>query len=236
MRLINYSISGRTRLGCAVGAEVLDANGFVSRSYLQEGYDLQTAERMANQSVPSDLGDVLAAGADGQKRLQAVLDRVARLSAAEKEALRKDNILCDPAKIRYLPPLAANATIFAVGRNYAEHVAEAGSQIPTLPAIFMRTHNSVVGHRQALLRPKLSHHFDWEVELAVIIGQHCRHVSKENALKVVAAYSIFNDGSLRDYQKAAPMLTAGKNFLQSGAPTRWPIRKTCRCAPYSTVP
>ncbi len=105
----------------------------------------------------------------------------------------------------------------AVGRNYADHIAEAGSKAPSIPAIFMRTHNSVVGHGEALLRPRLSHHFDWEVELAVVIGQHCRHVTKRNALKVVAGYTTFNDGSLRDYQKAAPMLTAGKNFFRSGA-------------------
>jgi len=217
MRLVSYSMSGGVRWGCVADGAVIDINGFVKRDFLTRGYDLPTAARMASQVAPTDLGDVLAGGAVALDRIRGILDRIATLPETEAQLLRAEKILCNPEEITYLPPLASGATLFCIGRNYAEHVAEAGSEIPTTPALFLRTHNSVVGHRQSLLRPKMSSHFDWEIELAVIIGQHCRYVAKADALKVVAAYSVFNDGSLRDYQKGAPILTAGKNFFHSGA-------------------
>jgi len=217
MRLINFAVSGGARLGCATGSEVLDVNGYMRRDLLKSGYDMATSARLADQAAPSDIGDVIAGGKDVLARIQALVDQAGRASAAEKQALRAEKILCSRDELSYLPPLPANATIFCIGRNYMDHVAEAGSSIGTIPSLFIRTHNSVVGHNEPLLRPKLSKAFDWEVELAVVIGKHCRYVKPEDALSVIAGYSIFNDGSLRDYQKAGPLLTAGKNFLHSGA-------------------
>jgi len=223
MKLINFAVSGGARLGCAVGNDVLDVNGYLRRDLQRQGYDVATAARMADQAAPSDIGDVLAGGKAVLGRLQAAASNVAKASAAEQAALRAERILCGQGEISYLPPLPAEATLFCIGRNYMDHVAEAGSKTSEKPSLFTRLHNSVVGHQQPLLRPKLSHHFDWEVELAVVIGSHCRYVKKADYRKVVAGYSIFNDGSLRDYQRAAPNLTAGKNFFHSGAMGPWII-------------
>ena len=217
MRLINFAVSGGARLGCALGNEVLDVNGYLRRDLQQQGYDLTTATRQADQLAPSDIGDVLAGGKAVLERLNAAVAAAGKLSDAAKAGLRAERILCRQDDLSYLPPLPADATLFCIGRNYADHVAEAGSKTGEKPSLFTRLHNSVVGHGQPLLRPKLSHHFDWEVELAVVIGQHCRYVKKADYRKVVAGYSIFNDGSLRDYQRNAPNLTAGKNFFHSGA-------------------
>lgn len=217
MRLINFVVSGSARLGVAIGSDVVDVNGFLRRDLQKQGYDLATAVRLADQSLPSDIGDVIAGGRDSLARCNAVAQQAKVLSDAEKESLRAAHILFKRDELVYLPPLPANGTIFCIGRNYSDHVAEAGSKTGELPSLFMRLHNSVVGHEQPLVRPKLSKAFDWEVELCVVIGQHCRYVKRADALKVVAGYTIFNDGSLRDYQRAAPNLTAGKNFFHSGA-------------------
>jgi 2-keto-4-pentenoate hydratase/2-oxohepta-3-ene-1,7-dioic acid hydratase in catechol pathway len=91
-----------------------------------------------------------------------------------------------------------------------------------VPGLFMRTRDSLVGHRQDVLRPAaVSTDFDFEVELGVVIGKPCHRVSKEVALDYVAGYTIFNDGSVRDYQKQTELPTAGKNFFRSGSLGPW---------------
>jgi len=109
--------------------------------------------------------------------------------------------------------------IICVGRNYRDHAKEMGGDLPTVPKLFMRTAQSLVGHQQSLLKPEISEQYDFEGELAVIIGQGGRHISVDKALNHVAGYTCFLDGTLRDYQKHS--FTAGKNFDSSGACGPW---------------
>src|SRR3546814_4448107 len=81
--------------------------------------------------------------------------------------------------------------------------------------------SSLVGHDRPIVRPRVSGRFDYEGELAVIIGRRCRHVAPEDALSQIAGYSCFNDGSLRDYQKHS--LNAGKNFFASSSLGPWMV-------------
>ena len=99
--------------------------------------------------------------------------------------------------------------------------ADAASRRPERPVIFVRFVDSVVGHGQPLLAPRESEQFDFEGELAVVIGTRARRVSRERALDHVAGYTCFNDGSVRDYQRHSPQFTAGKNFHASGAFGPW---------------
>jgi 2-keto-4-pentenoate hydratase/2-oxohepta-3-ene-1,7-dioic acid hydratase in catechol pathway len=98
-----------------------------------------------------------------------------------------------------------------------DHAAEGGHPIPDYPALFMRTATSIVGHGQPLVRPQASDRFDYEAELMVVVGRRCRHASESDALDAVFGYGVFNDGSLRDYQRKSTQWTAGKNFGASGA-------------------
>ena len=109
--------------------------------------------------------------------------------------------------------------IICVGRNYKDHAKEMGSEPPSVPNLFMRTAHSLVGHQQSVVKPKVSDQYDFEGELAVIIGRGGRHIPADKALTYVAGYTCFLDGSIRDYQKHS--FTAGKNFDSSGACGPW---------------
>ena len=115
------------------------------------------------------------------------------------------------------PPVPNPGKFICLGLNYRDHATEGGHPIPDYPALFMRTATSITGHGQPLVRPQASDRFDYEAELMVIIGKTCRHANLDNALDAVFGYGVFNDGSLRDYQRKSTQWTAGKNFDASGA-------------------
>jgi 2-keto-4-pentenoate hydratase/2-oxohepta-3-ene-1,7-dioic acid hydratase in catechol pathway len=93
--------------------------------------------------------------------------------------------------------------------------------VEEFPVIFVRFESSHVGHLEPILRPKVSQQFDYEGELAVIIGKEGRYIPADAALDYVAGYSIYNDGSVRDWQRHTHQYTPGKNFPSSGAFGPW---------------
>lgn len=125
--------------------------------------------------------------------------------------------ILDGDRITFLPPLEAPGKIICVGLNYVDHSHESGFEPPAYPTLFGRFSSSLIGHRGAMLRPAVSTQLDYEGELAAIIGKSAKNITQAEALDHVAGYSIFNDGSIRDYQFKAPQWTAGKNFDGTGA-------------------
>ena len=117
-------------------------------------------------------------------------------------------------------PMPSAPRIFCIGRNYKGHVAEVGSVLPKHPSMFIRGVESLVAHGQPLERPQASSDFDFEGELAVVMGEGGRHIARQQALSKVFGYTIFNDGSVRDVQ-FQHSLTAGKNFYRSGSMGPW---------------
>ena len=111
--------------------------------------------------------------------------------------------------------------IVCMGLNYADHAKEGGNARPEYPSFFMRGPNSLTAHEAPIIRPTVSDKLDYEAELAFIVGKKARNLTKENALNCVAGYSIFNDASLRDYQRKTNQWTIGKNFDQTGAFGPW---------------
>ncbi|NKB44572.1 MAG: 5-carboxymethyl-2-hydroxymuconate isomerase [Alphaproteobacteria bacterium] len=109
--------------------------------------------------------------------------------------------------------------IICVGKNYKDHAKEMGGEVPANPNLFMRTAQSIVGHQQSVIMPKVSDQYDFEGELAVVMGRGGRHIPADKALEYVAGYTCFLDGSVRNYQKHS--FTAGKNFDSSGACGPW---------------
>src|SRR6266481_2967424 len=116
--------------------------------------------------------------------------------------------------VKFLPVVPDPQRIVCVGINYRSHAEETGRDISPAPSVFLRLADTLVGHGGALVRPKVSDKFDFEGELAVVIGRAGRHVSEADALKHVAGYTCFVDGSVRDYQKFS--VTSGKNFPATG--------------------
>ena len=151
----------------------------------------------------ADLRAVLVAGAERQ-----LPDNVGAALSADSD-------------LQFLPPLPQPGKILCVGVNYRAHIAEMGRSVPDYPVVFTRFASSLVGHRAPLVRPSASLQYDFEGELAVVIGKSTRHVSRQGALEHVAGYTCFMDGSVRDWQRHTGQFTPGKNFERSGAMGPW---------------
>ncbi|WP_050527688.1 fumarylacetoacetate hydrolase family protein [Pseudorhodobacter aquimaris] len=114
-------------------------------------------------------------------------------------------------------PVARPGTIICLGLNYTDHIKEGGYEIPDYPALFMRGKNSIMAAGAPLVRPSCSDKLDYEAELMIIIGKGGRHIAEADALDHVFGYTVFNDGSVRDYQRKTHQWTPGKNFDNTGA-------------------
>ncbi len=125
------------------------------------------------------------------------------------------------AEVRLLPPILDPGRIVCIGLNYKTHIEETGRALPAYPALFVRHPDSHVGHGEAMIRPKASDQYDYEGELAFVVGKPGRHIPSERALAHVAGYSCYNDGSIRDFQAHTHQFTPGKNFWRSGAFGPW---------------
>jgi 2-keto-4-pentenoate hydratase/2-oxohepta-3-ene-1,7-dioic acid hydratase in catechol pathway len=157
---------------------------------------------------PGDMSTFLSGGAGS-------------LDAAREAAEQRAGSARPLETVRLLPPVPRPPKIVCVARNYAEHAAEVGFELPTIPILFARFHVTLVAPGDPIVRPAVSEQLDWEGELAVIIGRGGRHITRNDALQHVAGYSIFNDVTVRDFQFRVPQYTAGKNFSASGPFGPW---------------
>ena len=123
------------------------------------------------------------------------------------------------SEVTFLPAIPDPPKILCAGVNYRSHAAETGRDIPKAPSMFVRFTDTLVGHDGEMIRPKISECFDFEGELAVVIGRGGRHIGVAQALDHVAGYTCFVDGSVRDYQKIS--VTSGKNFPGTGPLGPW---------------
>jgi 2-keto-4-pentenoate hydratase/2-oxohepta-3-ene-1,7-dioic acid hydratase in catechol pathway len=158
-------------------------------------------ERLAGR--PASLREALAGDA---------LAQMQKLAADTKP----DHKLFD---VHFLPAIPNPEKILCAGINYRSHAAETGRELPKQPSMFIRFPDTLVGHEDAMIRPSVSDNFDFEGELATVIGRGGRHIKPEHALDHVAGYTCFVDGSVRDYQKFS--VTSGKNFPRTGPLGPW---------------
>jgi len=163
----------------------------------------------------------LLAGTDGYPGdLEALIAQGdAALPDAGAALARGDRI--DLERVEYLPPLRNPPKVVCVGLNFHDHSAESGFKQPDYPTIFGRFNSSLIGHGAPIVRPHFSEQLDYEGELVAVIGKGGRNIPEARALEHVAGYSIFNDGSIRDYQFKSPQWTMGKNFDDTGAFGPW---------------
>ncbi len=151
-------------------------------------------------SIGSDLMNLINEG-DAINRVNAL--------TAGADAVALDSIT--PA----LPVQMPGKTV-CLGLNYIDHIKEGGYEVPDYPALFMRGPNSLMAAGAPMIRPSCSEQLDYEVELMVIIGKRGKHLTEDNALDHIFAYSVFNDGSVRNYQRKTHQWTPGKNFDSTG--------------------
>lgn len=136
------------------------------------------------------------------------------LQAREDEARRANPVALDAIRIRQ--PVIRPGKILGIGLNYAAHVAESVSFIrndaPEVQKWFNKQATAAIGPGEAIHKPRVSDHLDYEAELVAVIGRHGRHVPAERALEIVAGFSCGCDVSVRDWQKASPTMIMGKGF------------------------
>ncbi|HSW20788.1 MAG TPA: fumarylacetoacetate hydrolase family protein [Ramlibacter sp.] len=157
----------------------------------------------ANPKVPADIRAALQAGVD--------------LSAAGRSALGGNGKRQSLSEVKLAPLVPEPGKTVCLGLNYFDHAKEGGREKPDYPWFFLRGASSFVAHREPGVAPSVSAKFDYEAELAVVIGKKVpRHTKQADALQYVFGYSCFNDMSVRDYQKRTPQWTIGKNFDGTG--------------------
>ncbi len=142
------------------------------------------------------------------------LDEIAALA----EGATSDTTMDD---VTLLPVVPNAAKIMCAGFNYKDHVEEFIGDMPEHMTIFSRLHNTLVAHGDPIVRPRVSDNFDFEGELALIIGKAGRHIAEADVLSHIAGYTCFLDGSVRDYQGHS--VTAGKNFHRTGPLGPWMV-------------
>lgn len=154
----------------------------------------------------------------GQPTLREAIAAGSILPAARASQVGKPDFRLNDVTL--LPPIPNPEKIVCIGLNYRKHIVESGRELPKHPSLFLRLTNTLVASGAPLLRPKISTDFDFEGELAIVIGKTGHRIAKENALGHVFGYSCFNDGSVRDWQ-FNHTVTVGKNFLATGGFGPW---------------
>ncbi len=179
-----------------------ERNGLVALGSLdgEEVVDLSAV----NPDLPTDISALLRLG-------PAAMEPVAAALRAAPAGAR-----VPLADVTVLPPTMTPGKTLCLGLNYVDHAAESGREKPDYPVVFMRCPTSFVGHGQPMLRPKVSEQLDFEGELVAFVGRRGRHVPRDKAHDIIAGYSVFNDGSVRDYQRRTQQWTMGKNFDATG--------------------
>lgn len=176
------------------------------RLHGQPGYGLVTPEglRPVGPMFAARYPDLRSAITAG------VLDQAAESARSNPQPFAAEAIT--------LEPVVPNPDkILCIGINFLAHMREMGHEPPDHPTVFTRFPNSLVGHGCEVIRPRVSEKYDFEGELAIIIGRQARYVPADRALDHVAGYSCFMDGSVRDFQYHTTQFIAGKNFFASGA-------------------
>ncbi|QIP04931.1 fumarylacetoacetate hydrolase family protein [Bradyrhizobium symbiodeficiens] len=188
--------------------------------------------RLATYSVKGDVGfgavleggivDLSARYAKDYPTLREVIAAGKLVSLAEEAAGRTPDHAFDD--ITWLPPVPAPEKIICIGVNYPDRNAEYkdGQDAPKYPSMFMRSPRSFVGHDTPLVRPRASAQLDYEGEIVLVIGKAGRHIRESSALDHIAALTLCNEGSVRDWLRHAKFnVTQGKNFDSSGSLGPW---------------
>jgi len=169
--------------------------------------------------VTADGQGVVDVGAHSEfSDLREAIEAAALATLPEKIGDMADVALAD---ITYAPTITNPRKILCVGLNYKAHQEETGRGGEGVPTVFVRFAAAQMGHQQPMIRPRESKTLDFEGEIAMIIGIGGRRITQANALAHVAGFGIYNDGSVREYQRHTSQFTPGKNFTATGGFGPW---------------
>ena len=194
MKIIGFETSEGLRIGVVEGQEVIDLQAVDNR-------------------LPTNLADVLAAN-NGDLSPLAALAKKAPASARRPLA-----------GIKYAFPVAKPGKIVCLGLNYLDHVKEGPQRdnVPKYPSLFFRVQTSMTPHETPLIRPKASEQLDYEAEMVAVVGRTVKNLTMENALDCIVGYSVFNEGSVREFQRHTTQWTMRKNFDKTAGFGPWMV-------------
>ncbi|MFZ3578848.1 fumarylacetoacetate hydrolase family protein [Virgibacillus sp. DJP39] len=217
MKLVSYKHKseehGTFRIGCMVTNKVVDLQESYCALLISKG-DKESAQLIDNL-LPADPSLFFSMGESALKRAEEAFDYSVGQSG-EKMTFNQDEVSLGN-------PIASPSKIICVGKNYAEHALEMESDIPEFPVLFAKFSNALIGPEDTIQKSSFTEKLDYEVELAVVIGEKASHISKDNALKYVAGYTIANDISARDLQKRTPQWLQGKTLDNSTPVGPWVV-------------
>ncbi len=195
MQYVSFVRNGEPRVGVRTGAGVLD---------------LHAAAKAMDLLAPRTMEELIAAGEAGARSVEAI----------SRTALRSGLVpLLGEDELVFLPVVSRPEKIICVGLNYRRHAEESGLPVPGAPVYFAKYANSLAGHRHEIVLPAGAEQFDYEVELAVVIGKPVHRAAEDAALDAVFGYTIANDLSARDWQMRTSQWMYGKaidGFLPLG--------------------
>ena len=211
MRLVTFSANNTVHLGALIGEQVLD----LPSAYAVWQQTNQTSNTSTSTAFPDSVLAFLQAGDEAKASAADVL-----AFTADQEHLAqftRAGLVYSANDVSFLPPIPRPGKIVCLGHNYRRHIAEMGSAIPEYPVLFAKFSNTLLGHRQPIVLPKVSQMVDYEAELALVVGRRGKDIPQtQEAFTYLAGYTIFNDVSVRDYQRRTVQWLQGKTFDGSG--------------------
>jgi acylpyruvate hydrolase len=215
MRLVTFAARGQTRVGVVEDDWIVDLTRAARAHYAARGLSRPGAR--ARALLPPSMTQLLSGGDEALALAREVAAETRRaLAGSEARALEDDGVVWRTGDVRLLPPVPAPPKILCVGRNYAEHAREGGGEPPTIPIYFGRFPHSLLGPGEPYALPAVSEEVDYEGELAAVIGRRGHDIPESRALDYVAGYTVFNDISIRNFQRRTTQWMIGKNFDRSG--------------------
>jgi acylpyruvate hydrolase len=219
MKLLTYRAKDQktedNRLGVILPGR--DENLILDLSAYVDSISLNTSTLVS--TAMNDMLSFLSAGEVGFQTAKSFIDHLGRSeSVSEVEEHQQAGILIPLKQAVLAPPITRPGKMICAGFNFLDHVSEGAAETPEIPEFpmgFIKVSTSLIGHDQSIVLPAHSQEVDYEIEIAVVIGQPCKEVTKDNALEYVAGYCVFNDVSARDIQfreMKKGLLTLGKNF------------------------
>lgn len=205
MRLSTFSTPTGVSYGPQVGDYLLDLPGSYRR-----WATASTTEALPD--FPPTLHHFLAADESVREAAAKVID----FATGALPDLLTAQVAFPVEQVGYLPPILRPGKIICLGLNYKAHIQEMGRELPRYPVIFAKFANTLVGHGQPIMLPKVSTMVDYEAELAVVMGRRVKDVAPDKALEYVAGYTNFNDVSVRDFQQRTIQFLQGKTFDTTG--------------------
>ena len=216
MKLVSFTASGTTRIGCLKEDKVIDLN---TAYFAQlEADNWIRARQIADAFIPANMVEFLQGGS---KSLELARDAVDfALSHADSIPY---NVVYNVADVKLEAPVLNPSKMVCVGQNYREHILEMKREIPKFPVVFAKYPNTIIGPQDDIPHYPISQELDYEAELAFVIGKRAVNVTQTDALDYIAGYTIANDVTYRDIQRRTIQWMQGKAVDGSAPMGPWLI-------------